>query len=84
MADEIEGWDSEMDALVRWLNAWSCPEPPFEIGPALKVVDRELFLKELHHHIDRCSERKDEIPHVRLRLRRLKAAMETEQNTIKD
>lgn len=65
-----------MDALVRWFNAWNCPEPPFEIAPALRVVDRELFLKELRHHIDRCADRKDEIVHVRLRLRRLRKFVE--------
>lgn len=72
-AAELEGWDSEMDNLVRWFNAWTCPQAPFSIDRALKVVDRDLFLAEMHDHIDRCGDRKEQIPSLRLRLKSLKA-----------
>jgi hypothetical protein len=61
-----------MDDLVRWFSSWSCPDAPFSIGPALEVVNREVFLGELHDQIDRCSEKKEEIPYLRRRLKTLK------------
>ena len=66
-----------MDALVRWFNSWSCPAVPFAIGPAIRVVDGEVFVRELHNHIDRCHLRKDEIPSLRVRLKGLQKVMES-------
>ena len=66
-----------MDALVRWFNSWSCPPVPFAIGTALRVVDGEVFVREIHNHIDRCHLRKDEINSLRERLKGLKLAMES-------
>ena len=67
-----------MDDLVRWFNSWPCPSAPFDIGPALKVVDDALFLSEMRGHIDRCGSKREEIPALRMRLKSLKSWMEKE------
>jgi len=61
-----------MDALVRWMEGFSFPEAPFEIGPALRVVNREKFLQNLNQQVGRAQTYKAEIPWLRAYLRRLK------------
>lgn len=78
--EEPEAWDSEMDALVKWLEQTQFPNPPFTIGKALKVIDLEVFLKDFRLSIDRCEFQKEQIAPLRYRLKSLKEWMEQEQN----
>lgn len=75
--EEAEAWDSEMDALVKWLEQYQFPEVPFKIGEALKVIDIDVFLKDFRLSVDRCEFNKDGIAPLRVRLKTLKHWMET-------
>lgn len=74
----VEAWDSELVALVKWLEQFPFPPAPFKIGHALTVVDVEVFLKDVYLMIDRCEFQKEQIAPLRVRLKDLKAWMEEE------
>jgi hypothetical protein len=79
LANELEEWDSEMESLVTWLDTHKFPSYPFEIGEAVQVVG-DKFFDDLKMTIDRCEYRKDLIPDLRYKLKRLKSLMEATQN----
>lgn len=82
--DAVEAWDTEMDALVKWLEQYPFPETPFDIGYALKVVDFDVFMRDIRLNIDRCEFQKEYIAPLRYRLKAIKEWMEQNENKSED
>jgi len=75
LAAETEDWDAEMEQLVDWLDSYTFPPYPFDLGEAVQVIG-DKFFADLKMTIDRCEYRKDMIPELRYKLKNLKASME--------
>lgn len=76
MSELVEEWDSEMDQLVKWLNTYSFPPYPFKISAAEEVVG-DKFFENMRMMIDQCEFRKDLIPDLRYKMKRIKAYVES-------